>query len=96
MNSLCFHFGCVLDASIMATLTIKNLPDEIYSALTQQAKRRHRSINSEAIFQLESILAYREMDVETELEEIRRFREKLKGVFVTEDEINREKNRGRP
>ncbi|MFM9903163.1 MAG: FitA-like ribbon-helix-helix domain-containing protein [Pyrinomonadaceae bacterium] len=79
----------------MATLTIRNVPSELYDALTKQAKRRHRSLNSEAIFQLESVLAKREMDVETELDEIRRFREKLKDVYVTEEEINREKNRGR-
>lgn len=80
----------------MATLTIRNVPTDVYEALTQRAKRRHRSLNSEAIFQLESILGKREMDVETDLEEILRFRAKLKNVFVTEDEINREKQRGRP
>ena len=80
----------------MATLTVRNVPAALYDALKKQAKRRQRSINSEAIFQLESILAHREMDVETELEEIRRFREKLKDVYVTEEDIKREKNRGRP
>ena len=33
----------------MATLTIKNLPDEIYAALSKRAKQNRRSINSEAI-----------------------------------------------
>lgn len=79
----------------MATLTVRNVPGELYEALKKQAKLRQRSINSEAIFQLESVLAHREMDVETELEEIRRFREKL-NVYVTEEDINRAKNRGRP
>lgn len=79
----------------MATLTVRNVPGELYEALKKQAKLRQRSINSEALFQLESVLAHREMDVETELEEIRRFREKL-NVYVTEEDINREKNRGRP
>jgi antitoxin FitA len=79
----------------MATLTIRNVPTEVYEALSERAKRRHRSLNSEAIFQLESILGKREIDVEDDLEEIRRFREKMKHVYVTENEINREKNRGR-
>ena len=81
---------------IMATLTIRNVPAELYEALAKQAKRRRRSINSEAIFQLQSSFAQREMDVETDLEEIRKFREKLKDVFVSEEEIQREKQRGRP
>lgn len=80
----------------MATLTIRNVPAELYEALAKQAKRRRRSINSEAIFQLQSSFAQREMDVETDLEEIRKFREKLKDVFVSEEEIQREKQRGRP
>lgn len=80
----------------MATLTIRNVPAELYDALAKQAKRRRRSINSEAIFQLQSSFAQREIDVETELEEIRKFREKLKGVFVTDEDIRREKQRGRP
>lgn len=80
----------------MATLTIRNVPAEVYEALTKQAKRRHRSLNSEAIFQLESVLGRREMDVEEELESIRRFREKLTEIYVTEEDVNREKNRGRP
>ncbi len=80
----------------MATLTIRSVPVELYEALTQQAKRRRRSINSEVIFLLQSALSFREMDVETELAEIRKFREKLKDVYVTEEDVYREKNRGRP
>lgn len=40
----------------MATLTIKNLPDEIYATLSEVAKRNRRSINGEAIFRLERSL----------------------------------------
>lgn len=79
----------------MATLTIRNVPVELYDALSQKAKQRHRSLNSEVIIQLQTVLGQREIDVETELEEIRLFREKLKGLHTTEEEIDREKNRGR-
>ena len=79
----------------MASLTIRNVPTELYEALTRQAKRRRRSINSEAIFQLQSVLGHREIDVETELDEIRRFREKLKDIYVTDEDIQRGKNEGR-
>jgi plasmid stability protein len=80
----------------MRTLTIRNVPTELYEALTKQAKRRGRSLNSEALFQLESQLGQREMDVEEELNEIRAFRRRLKNFYVTEEEIQAAKNEGRP
>ena len=38
------------------TITLKNIPDEIYKSLKQAAATHHRSINSEAIFCLERVL----------------------------------------
>ena len=80
----------------MATLTIKNLPDELYAELTRTAKRHRRSINSEAIVQLETSLRKRDVDVEAELEEIRSNREKITGVWLTDDSLDHAKNEGRP
>ena len=40
----------------MATLTIKNLPDDLYQRLKVRAKHNRRSINSEAIVCLERTL----------------------------------------
>ena len=80
----------------MATLTIRNVPTEIYEALTLRAKRRHRSINSETIFLLEQFLGKPQLDVEDELEEIRKIRESLPRVYVTEEELQFAKNEGRP
>jgi antitoxin FitA len=80
----------------MATLTIKNVPDELYAELTRTAKRHRRSINSEAIVQLETSLRKRDVDVEAELEEIRSNREKITGVWLTDDLLDRAKNEGRP
>ena len=80
----------------MATLTIKNLPDEIYAALSDKAKRSRRSINSEMINLLEHFFGRPKQSVEDELEEIRHFRERLarKGVFLN-SEILEEAKRGR-
>lgn len=80
----------------MATLTIKNLPDEIYAALGRTAKRNRRSINREAIVQLEHSLAKSPCDVEAEIDEIRMLRESLKGVYLTEEDLEFAKNEGRP
>jgi plasmid stability protein len=80
----------------MATLTIRNIPQSVYDALVRRAKRRGRSINSEVIYQLEASLGERDIDINEELAEIRRFRATLGEVFVTENDINRFKREGRP
>lgn len=94
MNALCLHFGGTLDQ--MATLTIRNLSDEAYRILRERARRGKRSINREAVFQLETAIGAREVDLETELDEIREFRKTLKGLYVTETEVTAGKNEGRP
>lgn len=82
----------------MATLTIKNLPDEIYATLTKTAKRHRRSINSEAIVRLEQGLLSVEPDLDTTLARIRRNREMMreKGVWLTDEILDLAKNEGRP
>ena len=42
----------------MATLYVKNLPDEIYDALRRQAKANRRSIAAETISLLENIFPH--------------------------------------
>ncbi len=79
----------------MATLTIKNVPDELYAALSRTAKQNRRSINSEAIVQLEHLLDKERLDVEAELEEIRRLRTKTKGMWLTDKILEKAKNEGR-
>ena len=82
----------------MATLTIKNLPDEVYAALGKMAKRNRRSINGEAIVRLEQGLQNIEPDIEETLKRIRRNREQLKrqGVWLTDEFLDYAKNEGRP
>ncbi len=38
------------------TLTLKNIPEDVYERLRQSAATHHRSLNSEAIVCLESVL----------------------------------------
>ncbi len=82
----------------MATLTIKNLPDEIYAALSRTAKRNRRSINQEAVVQLERSLEEDGRDMDTTIERIRHNRARLseKGVWLTDDILDVAKNEGRP
>ncbi len=81
----------------MATLTIKNLPDEIYAALSRRAKSNRRSINGEAIVQLEQGLKRDELDADALIERIRKNRKKLEGrVWLTDEFLEYAKNEGRP
>ena len=38
----------------MATLTLKNIPDELHALLRESAERNRRSLNSEILIRLES------------------------------------------
>ena len=82
----------------MATLTLKNVPDEMYAALTKVAKRNRRSINGEAIVRLERSLENADLEVQVTLERIRENREKMrkKGVWLTDEFLSHAKNEGRP
>ena len=73
----------------MATLTIKNLPDDLYAALGNLARKNRRSLNSEAIVRLENSLASEPQDRNELLEKIRRNREDMarRGVYLTEEII---------
>jgi plasmid stability protein len=87
------HFALRLE--FMATLTIKNLPDEIYAALSNRAKQNRRSINSEAIVQLEKLRNTTERDIQSELDEIRKFRGKTEGLWLTDELLHTAKSEGR-
>lgn len=80
----------------MATLTIKNLPDEIYAALSKTAKKHRRSINSEAIVQLEQSVLKPDIEAEAMIERARRVRSKYPDVWVTDEDLKLAKNEGRP
>jgi plasmid stability protein len=79
----------------MANITIKNIPDELYEMLKQQAKINHRSINSEIIFTLKRVLGFRDRaEMDEILRQAREFRKKIR-VTLSEDDINEAKRSGR-
>ena len=80
----------------MATLTIKNIPDDLYEGLKKRAKANRRSINNEAIVILESALQKRERDTEKILEEARRLRELTAHYVISDEQLDEWKNEGRP
>lgn len=81
----------------MATLTIKNVPEELHKRLRENAARNRRSINSEAITCLESVLGpHRRVDPKKFLAEVDAMQERMPFVNLTEEFLRAAKNEGRP
>jgi plasmid stability protein len=79
----------------MATLTIKNIPEELYDRLKGSAVQHRRSLNSEVIVCLEKALGSRLIDPEAFLAEVRAHRKTISRVFVTDEDLRAAKNEGR-
>lgn len=78
----------------MPTLTLKNIPQELYESLRQSAAEARRSLNSEILFRLETSMGKRRVAPEEFLARIRALRAKTSPT--TAEEINRAKATGRP
>ena len=87
----------ILEEPVMpTTLTLKNIPDEIYVRLKASALGHRRSLNSEAIVCLESVLLPGRATAEEVIARARAIRETLpRGKFTAKD-IDAFKQAGRP
>ncbi len=81
----------------MASVTLGNMPDDLLRRLKQSADRNGRSLANEAIVCLERGIAP-ESPHETaiRLAEIREIRSELVGVYLTEGELRKARDEGRP
>jgi antitoxin FitA len=79
----------------MATLTIKNVPKKLHQRLKQSAAEHRRSLNSEVIARLESVLISRRIDPQEFLARARALRERTPGLRVTEEDLRQAKSEGR-
>lgn len=57
----------------MATLTLKNIPDELHALLKESAERNRRSLNSEILTRLESAFTAPVVDVREHARELKAF-----------------------
>ncbi len=79
-----------------ATITLKNIPDEVYLRLKAAAESHRRSLNSEAIVCLEAVLLPGRTTAEEVIARARAIRESLpEGKFTAKD-IDAYKREGRP
>ena len=77
------------------TLTLKNVPEELYARLTSSAERHRRSIDNEAILWLETVLTPIAVNREERLTRARALRKDLVADFDPQD-IDVHKREGRP
>jgi predicted CopG family antitoxin len=80
---------------MMATITVKNIPDDVYELLKENAKENHRSVNSEIIIAIKMAVMRRRVDVDAVLEGARQTRELTAHYVITDEELTKFKNEGR-
>lgn len=77
------------------TLTLKNIPDEVYQRLKASAETHRRSLNSEAIVCLESVLIPGRVAVNERLARARELRAALPKAKFRAKDIDTYKREGR-
>jgi plasmid stability protein len=80
----------------MATITVKNIPDELYARLKAVAARNRRSINGEIIRRIERSLTPRRVPTEQLLARIGRLHDSFEDRTFTIEQIEEARHEGRP
>jgi len=84
-----------LEVDMAATITIKNMPDDLHRDLKASAARHQRSLNREIITILEEKMHPRIHMPEEVLADIHALRERFKDFRMTDEEIDQAKKEGR-
>ena len=80
----------------MPNITVRDIPEEIYQKIKQEAIANKRSINSEILYGLEQNYSKSQQDKKVILDNVRRLRAKTRGkIYLTEAEIIKAKSEGR-
>lgn len=80
----------------MATLTLKNVPDELVARLEHEARENRRSLNQETVLRLERSLHRRRGDPAETVASLRRLHEKMAHLPPIDDDfLDRAKADGR-
>ena len=79
----------------MPTITVKNIPADIYEKLKKSAETSRRSINSEIIACIERAVRSQPINPDLLLTRARKLRGKTSSHPITADEFNQAKTAGR-
>ncbi|WP_409409551.1 Arc family DNA-binding protein [Acidithiobacillus ferriphilus] len=85
-----------LEKAVPTTLTLKNIPDEVYERLKAAAEAHRRSLNSEAIVCLETVLTPTKIAPSERLARARQLRAGLSTTKFRACDIDTLKRQGRP
>ncbi len=80
--------------SFMSTITLKNVPNDLHTALKFQAKTHGRSLNKEILCSLEQMISSTPIDAKQILREAQMCREEM-NVYMTQRELKAMKEEGR-
>jgi plasmid stability protein len=80
----------------MPTITVKNIPADLYERLKESAQAHRRSINSEVIVCIEKVVGTHKIDIEAEIARACEFREKTGDYILTDDDLKQFRSDGRP
>jgi plasmid stability protein len=83
-------------ADMSTTITLKNIPAELYERLKLSAAFHHRSINSEVIALIEASVAAKKKRPDDFLASARGLREKTGRYELKQEFVDRSKRAGRP
>jgi plasmid stability protein len=79
----------------MPTITVKNIPADIYEKLKKSAETSRRSINSEIIACIERSVRSQPINPDLLLANARKLRSKTSSHSITDEEFNQAKTAGR-
>jgi len=80
----------------MPTITVKNMPDDIYEDLKKSASMHRRSINSEVIFCIEKAVRSHRLDSKALFTRVQAMRNKIEGPPLTDAVLRQAREEGRP
>ena len=81
----------------MPDVLLRGMPDHLHQELKSAASRNHRSLDGEILSRLmESSVSPRPRDTKDLLERIRKLRESIGPIDVSEEELRSMRNEGRP
>lgn len=84
-----------MEEATVPTITVRNIPTDLYQRLKQSAETNRRSINSEVVVCIEMAVRSRKIQPEVILNRARKLREKTSDYMMTDNEFNQAKVAGR-
>jgi plasmid stability protein len=79
----------------MPTITVKNIPSDLYEQLKRSAQAHRRSMNSEIIACIEQVVQNRKINPGVRSVRAQGLREKTSEYRVTDDDFSKMKREGR-